>query len=269
MGGLPRYFLVSLAVPSWTLVSAVDQLYRGMRRLAKRFKVALVGGDTSSSRRGLFLNVAVVGEIEPSALVRRSGARIGDRIFVTGNLGDSRAGLEILKRQASHRTSQTKKGTGQRHVAQNARHGVLVRQHLYPMPRLKEGRLIASKSLATAMMDLSDGLASDLRRLCESSRVGAVVDLASLPVSSSLVRYTAMRGKESSEYALTGGEDFELLFTASPVQSRQLTQLQQKGRLKVTQIGQIRPRREGITLVTHEGRVRALKAAGHEHFRTE
>jgi len=276
MGGLARYFLVSLALPSWTSVSAVDQLYRGMHRLAKRFEVALIGGDTSSSLRGLFLNLVVAGEIEPSRLVRRSGARIGDHIFVTGTLGDSRAGLEILKLHASRHTSQVKKNRegkratwNTRRATQNVQHAALVQRHLYPAPRLTEGRLIASKGLATAMMDLSDGLASDLHRLCESSRVGAVIDLASLPVSSPLFRYAKMKGKEPSEYALAGGEDFELLFTVSSTRSKRLIQLRQRGRMKVTQIGQIRPRREGIMLITKEGRRRALKEEGYEHFRTE
>lgn len=281
MGGLPCYFLVSLAVPPWTSVSSVDQLYRGMRRLAKRFEVALIGGDTSSSRQGLFLNLVVAGEIEPSRLVRRAGARIGDQIFVTGSLGDSRAGLEILKSQAAGRKSQV---AGHKlHVARcklhvktkrpdkratwNVELAALVNRHLYPMPRLREGRLIASMGLATAMIDLSDGLASDLRRLCEASRVGAVIDLGSLPVSSSLSRYAKMRRREPSEYAIAGGEDFELLFTVSSSQSKRLIQLQRRGQMKVTQIGQIRPGREGIMLITKGERMRALKAEGYEHFR--
>lgn len=267
MGGLPRYFLVSLAVPPWTSVSSVDQLYRGMRRLAKRFEVALIGGDTSSSRRGFFLNLVVAGEIEPSRLVRRAGARIGDQIFVTGSVGDSRAGLEILKSQAKGRKLHVARR--KKPATWSVQRATLVRHHLYPMPRLREGRLIASRGLATAMIDLSDGLASDLRRLCEASRVGAVIDLGLLPVSSSLSRYAKMRGREPSEYALAGGEDFELLFTVSSSGSKRLIQLQQRGQMKATRIGQIRPGREGIMLITKEGRMRALKEEGYEHFRTE
>jgi thiamine-monophosphate kinase len=256
MGGLARYFLVSLALPSSAPVSAVDQIYRGMRRLAKKFDVALIGGDTSASRRGIFLNLAVVGEVENSKLVRRTGARIGDRIFVTGSLGDSKMGFEILKSQAAKRSPR------------NAQHAALIQRHLYPMPRLSEGQLIASKGLATAMMDLSDGLASDLRRLCESSRVGAVIDLASLPVSSSLARYAHLRRKDPLEYALAGGEDFELLFTVPSARAKKLLQLQQRGQIRVTQIGQILPGREGLMIMTKEGRMKTLRAKGYEHFRT-
>ena len=283
MGGLPRYFLVSLAAPPWTSVSSVDQLYRGMRRLAKRFEVALIGGDTSSSRHGLFLNLVVAGEIEPSKLVRRAGARIGDQIFVTGTLGDSRAGLEILKSHASRYKSQVTRRRSQVKTKRagklaawdvgratwNVQLATLINRHLYPMPRLREGRLLASNGLASAMMDLSDGLASDLRRLCEASRIGAVINLGSLPISSPLSRYAKMKGREPSEYALTGGEDFELLFTVSPSRSKRLIQLQQRGGLKVTQIGLIRPRREGIAVITREGRERTLKTEGYEHFRSE
>jgi len=177
--------------------------------------------------------------------------------------------LEILKLHASsHHKSQVKKNGAGKRAASNLQLETLINRHLYPMPRLREGQLIASKGLATAMMDLSDGLASDLRRLCESSQVGAVINLSSLPVSSSLSRYAKMRGREPSEYALIGGEDFELLFTVSSSRSNRLIKLQQKGQLKVTQIGQIRPRREGIRLITKGGRLKTLKAEGYEHFRT-
>jgi thiamine-monophosphate kinase len=271
MGGVARFFLVSLAVPSSTPVSAVDNIYRGMRRLAKRFDVVLIGGDTSSSAHGIFLNLTVAGEIEPSRLVRRSGARTGDWIFVTGNLGASRAGLEILRSQAkgsklraAGRRSQAKT---KKLAAWNLQLETLIHHHLYPTPRLKEGRLIASKGLATAMMDLSDGLASDLHRLCESSRVGALIDLASLPVSSPLETYALRREKSPSEYALAGGEDFELLFTVPPASFNRLAQLRKRERIKITQIGQIRPRHEGIRLLTKDRGTMVLKAKGYEHFR--
>jgi thiamine-monophosphate kinase len=273
MGGLARYFLVSLAMPSTIPVSAVDEIYRGMRCLAKKYDVELIGGDTSSSLKKIFLNIMAVGEIEPARLVRRTGARAGDRIFVTGSLGNSRAGLEILKSQTSRHKSQVKKSGkpaawNLQLAAHDARHAALVRHHLYPMPRLREGRLIASKGLATAMMDLSDGLSSDLYRLCESSRVGAIINLASLPVSSSLASYAKSRGKTPSEYALGGGEDFELLFTATSAQARRLARFQQKGLLNAAEIGQIRPRHEGIMVTTAEGKTKPLKAKGYEHFRS-
>ena len=274
MGGSARFFLVSLAVPSSTPVQAVDRIYGGMRRLAKRFDVALIGGDTSSSTHGIFLNLMVVGEIEPSRLVRRSGARVGDRIFVTGSLGSSRAGLEILRSQAKwhklqvtgHRPHVKTKITGKL-ATLDVQRATLVKHHLYPTPRLREGGLIAARGFATAMMDLSDGLASDLHRICESSRVGALIDLASLPVSSSLEKYARQRQKLPSEYALAGGEDFELLFTVPPAWSKKLVQLQKRERIKITQIGQIRPRHEKILLVAPDGKTTTLTAKGYEHFR--
>jgi thiamine-monophosphate kinase len=158
------------------------------------------------------------------------------------------------------------KKTEQERAARNVQHAALVQHHFYPVPRLSEGRLIASKGLATVMMDLSDGLASDLHRLCESSRVGAVIDLASLPVSSSLVRYATLRGKDPSEYALAGGEDFELLFTVPPTRSKRLIQLQQKDKS-----GDSNPADPAQTRRTHDrdGRRKdeRLEDEGYEHFR--
>jgi len=269
MGGLPRYFLVSLAIPSRTPVSSVDQLYRGMQGLAKQFKVALIGGDTSSSPQGFFLNLVVAGETEPSRLVRRAGARVGDQIFVTGTLGDSRAGLEILKSQAAGRKMQTNTKMAGKRSARSRPLIMLIRRHLYPMPRVREGRLLATKGVASAMMDLSDGLASDLRRLCEASRVGALIDTALLPISPSLSRYAGLKARGPSEYALKGGEDFELLFTVSPSRIARLIELQQGGQMKATRIGVIRPQREGISLIAQNGKKKKLNAQGYEHFRSK
>jgi len=267
MGGRPRYFLVSLAIPSRASVSFVDQLYQGMQGLAKQFKVALIGGDTSSSPRDLFLNLVVAGEIEPSKLVRRAGARIGDRIFVTGTLGDSRAGLEILKSQGASSKMQTNSKRAVKRGARSLPFAALIHRHLYPMPRLREGRLLATEGLASAMLDLSDGLASDLRRLCEASRVGALIDPAFLPISPSLTRYAGFKERKSSDYALKGGEDFELLFTVPPSRIARLIQLQQREHLKVTQIGVIRPRREGVSMLARNGEKKKLNLVGYEHFR--
>jgi thiamine-monophosphate kinase len=276
MGGLPLYFLVSLALPPWTSVSSADQLYRGMLGLARRFKVALIGGDVSSSRQGLFLNLVVAGEIEPSRLVRRAGARVGDQIFVTGTLGDSRAGLEILKSQekgnklhVARRRSQVKTKRAGKPARWNVQLATLINRHLYPMPRLREGRLLATKGLASAMMDLSDGLAGDLRHLCEASCVGALINLDSLPISPSLSHYAGLKARRPSGYALKGGEDFELLFTVSPKRTGQLVQLQRSGQIQVTRIGVIRPRREGISLITQDGKEKKLNVRGYEHFCTE
>ncbi|HLB94760.1 MAG TPA: AIR synthase-related protein, partial [Nitrospiria bacterium] len=189
----------------------------------------------------------LIGEVEPKRALTRSGARLGDRIFVTGPLGDANAGLEILKRQKPHRSP-------------------LVRRHLYPIPRVKEGRLIATRRLATAMVDLSDGLGSDLRHLCEASGVGARIDLARIPLSAALSAYAKRMGRDPCRYALEGGEDFELLFTVRPSRVHELLRLQSSGRLPAFSIGEITSKRHGITIVGHDRRERKMTARGYEHF---
>jgi thiamine-monophosphate kinase len=248
MGGIPKYVMVAIALPTRTPMRSLDLLYQGMMRLARRYGVRLIGGDTSASFHGIMVALSVIGEAEQGQAITRSGARPGDRIFVTGSLGNSKAGLEILKRR-------------------KARFPYLVRRHLYPLPRVKEGRLLATRRLATAMLDLSDGLASDLRHLCEASRVGARIDRSKIPLSPPLVEYAREKGNDPFHYALTGGEDFELLFTVRPSRIRALEHLQSQRRLTVFPIGEITTQRHGITIVEQDRRERRLTEQGYEHFR--
>ena len=247
MGGIPRYAAVAMALPGRTRMKSVDLFYEGLMGLAKKYHVRLIGGDTSASPHGVMVALFLIGEVEPGHALTRSGARLGDRIFVTGPLGDANAGLEILKRRKPHRSP-------------------LVRRHLYPIPRVKEGRLIATRRLATAMVDLSDGLGSDLRHLCEASGVGARIDLARIPLSAALSAYAKRMGRDPCRYALEGGEDFELLFTVRPSRVHELLRLQSSGRLPAFSIGEITSKRHGITIVGHDRRERKMTARGYEHF---
>jgi thiamine-monophosphate kinase len=253
MGGTPRYALAAVALPRNSSMKSVDGLYSGMMSLARRHAVRLIGGDTSASPGGVTVAVVLIGEVEPGRAIRRDGSRPGDRIFVTGPLGDSRAGLEILK-------------TATRATA--GRHRSLVQKHLYPRPRIREGRLLSRRRLAAAMIDLSDGLASDIRRLCEASGVGARIDLSSVPVSAPLARYARSRKRDPRRYALEGGEDFELLFTVRPARLAELRRLQDSGTLRAYPIGEITPRSRGITVAGGRGGERPMRAGGYEHFVT-
>lgn len=179
MGGTPRYCLVSLALADWVTPAYVRDFYKGMRLLADSHGVGIVGGDITQSRQ-FCCDIVVLGSVAKGKALRRSGARPGDRICVTGQLGGAELGLETEKGKAWKR-------------------------HLRPEPRVKEGALLRDQLHATACMDLSDGLALDLHRLCVASGVAADLDW----------RLPLFPGA-SLRHAVLGGEDYELLFTVSP-----------------------------------------------------
>jgi len=257
MGGRPMAYLVGLAVPGRMPVTSVDEIYRGMNFLAGRHKLSLIGGDVSASPHGMMITVMVIGDTGRNRAVLRSGARAGDRIYVTGTLGDSRAGLEVLKRRY------TKK---YRPVPTEERY--LIRRHLVPVPRTEFGRLLGRRGWATAMIDLSDGLATDLRHLCEASGVGARLIPEDLPVSRALRMYAHRRGRTAVEYALRGGEDFELLFTVAGRNGDSVQGAARREGLILTRIGEIVPKGRGITLLRKGDREIPLAVRGYEHFRS-
>lgn len=198
MGGQPRCFLLSLALPRSHTGAWFSRFLAGLRRASRKFACPLAGGDTTR-RREILLSVTVVGEIRPARALLRSGARDGDFIYVSGRLGEAALGLQLLR------------NSRQRSAARNP----LLKKHLCPEPRLALGQWLAEKRLATAMIDISDGLSSDLARLCAASRVGAVLDSDHFPVprvAASLRR----RVGDPLQAALHGGDDYELLFTARP-----------------------------------------------------
>ena len=255
MGALPRAFLVGIAVPGSLTTRAMDQIYSGMLSLARKHRVSLIGGDLSASQKGLFISVTVLGETVSGCAVTRAGARIGDRIYVTGTLGDSRAGLEILEQKGSRKRS---KGSGPE--------SRLIRRHCSPSPRIEMGQGLVRKKWATSMIDLSDGLASDLRHLCRASRVGANLEVARLPLSSALRAYAHRTGRSASEYALRGGEDFELLFTVRKDRIAAFAVAVKRNKWPVTSIGRIVSAVDRITLTGVNGEESTLKLRGYEHF---
>ncbi|MBW2735103.1 MAG: thiamine-phosphate kinase [Deltaproteobacteria bacterium] len=192
MGGAPHSAYVGLAVPGSLEVSSVEALVDGMRCCARHYGVDILGGDTVAAEQ-LTLAVTLVGEVEEGCAIRRDGARPGDEIFVTGYLGDSAAGLHELE------------------GGQTSTFSDLVQRHQRPEPRVAWGRVIATSGLAHAMLDLSDGLSSDLPRICQASNVGAVVDVSALPMSVDLRSFCREKKLAPDAMALHGGEDYELL----------------------------------------------------------
>jgi len=255
MGGEPRYILLALAVPPTCPVSDVDDFYTGLGEMAARHGVALVGGDTCASPDRIVVTVALVGRVEGSPL-RRSGARPGDAIVVTGSLGAAAAGLALLERGPLEPPAD---------VPAEVIDAVL-RAHRVPTPRVAEGRLIRASGLATAMIDLSDGLATDLGHIAAESGVGAEDRLATLPIGEATRRVAWALGEEPTAWAVSGGEDYELLFTTRPGETASLVaRLTRETGTPASVIGEIRPASEGVRFVDGAGRPIPVRP-GFDHF---
>lgn len=250
MGGIPRYALVSLGIPSHFDSGKIEQYYRGFLALARESRVFLVGGDTNAAK-SLIVSVCVLGHA-PGAPIRRSGARAGDDIYITGTLGDSALGLHYLKGRRKLRT------TKPRALAQ------LLARHHRPMPRLRIGALLGKNGMATAMIDVSDGLIQDLGHVCRDSGIGAVVWRDRLPLSEA---YRALAGHDELSFALAGGEDYELLFCARPRARQQIARLARTARVPVNLIGRCVPARDGIHLLDSTGKAISVSFQGHDHFK--
>ena len=245
MGGVPKYALVSLALPEHTEVEDVADLYKGMLELAQQFEVAIVGGDTSRAPV-VSITVSVFGAAKASGeILTRSNAKPGDKVAVTGYLGAAAAGLKMLTNQLQFDGEVT---------------ACLRGAFLRPLPRIVEGQLLVEYGVKTAI-DISDGLISDLKHICEESQVSARVEIDRVPVHPMV---KANFGDESLELALSGGEDFELLFTAS---TEVIDRVGATAACSVTVIGEIGATRAGeVSLVDINGTPFDLRKSGWEHF---
>ncbi|MDD5189636.1 MAG: thiamine-phosphate kinase [Dehalococcoidales bacterium] len=246
MGGIPLYALISLGLPPETKVESITRLYAGMNKIARKFGVMLVGGDTVSSPF-IFISVMVIGSAanKDGKTLSRSSAKPGDKVAVTGTIGASAGGLKMLLENLkfSRKDATT-----------------LRKAHLTPHPRVKEG-LILVKNGVKCGMDISDGLVGDLTHICEMSRVGAKINIATVPLSPSL---KTCFGEKALEMAISGGEDYELLFTAPQAV---IEQAQKRMKCQVTIIGEITAVNSGkVLLMDHHGKKQNLKQTGWDHF---
>ena len=262
MGGTPQHLLVALAIPRTGTRRHVHQLYRGMMTACRPHHVGLIGGDTSASSGGWFLSVTLVGMVPPRKALFRSGARIGDLLYVTGTVGDALAGLMLLNEPPPRAKRHP------RTAALSAKHRqFLIGRHLHPTARLAEGQWLSAHRFATSAIDISDGLSGDLRHICEESHVGVDLDLGALPLSPACRAYATSRKLDPVALALTGGEDYELLFTLSPRHRAQVERAAKLHRFRITGIGTIRPSRNGIQAIGPDGARRQLPNTSYEHFR--
>jgi thiamine-monophosphate kinase len=242
MGGIPRYALVALSLPDDSEVEDVAALYSGMLKLAKQYGVTIVGGDISRAPL-VAIAITILGSSPTQKILTRSSAQAGDIVAVTGQLGAAAAGLEVLK--------------GQRRLDPEA-DTRLKNAFLHPTPRIAEGLLLVEQRVKTAI-DISDGLVADLNQICKASQVGARLEVERVPVEPAVKTAFSER---ALELALSGGEDYELLFTAS---AEIVDKVKKAASCPVTAIGEITAGK-GVTLVDKEGNPFKLAKAGWEHF---
>lgn len=251
MGGEPRFALLALAIAPACGLSDVDELYAGLGEVGARYGVMLIGGDTCASPDRLVITITLVGRVDGPALTRR-GACPGDAILVTGRLGASAAGLAALERRPLAAPAEALAS--------------VYFAHRRPTPRVAEGQLIRALGSATAMIDLSDGLTTDLGHIAAESGVGAVVRLTALPVDEATRAVALVLGADPRTWALSGGEDYELLFTAARDAATGLAaRVTAETGTPVSVIGEVRPAAEGVRFLDDAGQPVAVKH-GFDHF---
>lgn len=259
MGGRAEYALLSLGLPKSQFAELHwQEFFDGYFALAKKHGVTLIGGDTSASPDKVVIDSIVLGSCASGKAIRRSGAQVGDAIYVTGSLGAAAAGLALL--QCGARLGET------------ADEGIneALRAHLMPEPRANFGAALGPLGLAHAMLDVSDGLAQDLMHICEESSVDAIVDFAAVPLAACATAL-ASSAEVAFSWALSGGEDYELLFTAAPQAEAELQRCAAECALTVTHIGEIIARAfapaQPRLFLRREERVDLLAVTGYDHFR--
>ena len=249
MGGIPKYFLISLGLPKDLPFSFISSFYRGLKGRARRYQVDLIGGDTSLSPK-IVINICLLGEGTLQGLVFRKGVKVGDDLFVSGTLGDAALGLKILEQREKRESPKE-----------------LVKRHLNPSPRLTLGQTIARHRYANAMIDVSDGLLIDTSHLLEESGVGARIWEDRIPLSRAYRKWMNTYLKDPYSLALNGGEDYELLFTASPKLRKKILSLAITSRVPITRIGEILPKENGLCLVRKNGKEISPSSLGFDHFK--
>ncbi len=246
MGGISRWALLSLAIPSDLPLEFLDEFMRGFLALASEHDVALIGGDTCSSRAGLTVSVTAMGEQYPDRIVRRSGALPDDDIWVTGTLGDAALALKLLENG-------------------EAVSNELLSRLLDPPPRISAALALAETGLATAMIDVSDGLLADFGHVAEQSAVGCCINLDDIPLSPAFRNHAAQHSVIPHQMVLSGGEDYELCFTAHRSNRGKIADSMKKCGNAVTRIG-IVTSFSGVTVVNRDGSTYSSQHDGFNHF---
>jgi thiamine-monophosphate kinase len=262
MGATPRYFLLTLAIPASRTGAWLDEFLNGMARAARSLKIVLAGGDTTKGSV-VSISITVVGELGRGLAVARSGARPGDIIYVSGTLGRAQLGLELLLHRKI--TASGLRGGRARHSDRALQR--LLQPHLYPKIQLALGTWLAKRRMASAMMDISDGLSTDLGRLCAASGVGAQIFPDLVPRVAVPAKFSKLAGGlklDPLKMALHGGEDYELLFTVSPRNVKNLRAAPGYSQLKA--IGEVTSGKS-LVLIDKDGTKQRLEPRGWDPFR--
>lgn len=252
MGGIPEQAMVSLGLRPDQTVDFVDELYAGLRECSQRFKVNIIGGDTVSSPKAMVINLAILGQVEESLCLYRKGAQPGDVLLVTGDLGGSAAGLDTLLSP---------------YIASPELIAWARERHFRPVPRVAEIRAALPVGGITAADDISDGLAAEILAISQASKVGIILEAEAIPIAPPTRELATIYEKKPLDYALYGGEDFELLLTCRKERVDAVrSAITSVCGTPVTPIGTVVPEEEGITIIV-DGKRLPLKPGGYNHFR--
>jgi thiamine-monophosphate kinase len=252
MGGQPEEIYISIGLPDDIQVQWLEKFYRSMNELATRFDTRLMGGDTTSSRE-IIINILVMGIIPRANIKYRRGARPGDIICVNDYLGDSPGGLKILLEDLE--------------IDEPGKQ--LIQAHNHPEPQIEEGQFLSSKSAVHSMLDVSDGIGSDIKHIIERSAVGARIEVEKIPVSEELKKTGQKYGWDILDLAINGGEDYCLLFTVASAEFKNLKSAYvKKFDSEITEIGKIQSEKYGLRYFK-DGKQLGLEGGGFDHFKKQ
>lgn len=249
MGGIPREAVISMAIPERVDLAVLDGVYDGMKSMAKEFAVNLLGGDTTSSPKHLVINIALVGEAKEDEILYRSGAKVGDVIFITGPVGSSAAGLDLILKGREMEGWQD-----------------LITAHHDPHPHVKAGRIIAGMRVANSLIDVSDGVAADLGHICAESKLGAILEERLIPTTAKFRDYCRRFREDSNRLSLHAGEDYVLLGTVAPESADDLRAALESGGCEFYQIGHT-VAEPGLKLRTGADSLETMGINGWNHFK--
>ena len=259
MNAIPKQITVSIAISNRYSVESLEEFYKGIHQACKTYQVDLIGGDTTSSPKGLYISVTAIGQGEKDKLTYRTGAKVGDILCITGNLGAAYLGLQLLEREKQVFLANPNM------QPQLKEHDYLVGRLLKPEARKDMIQLFAkNKLIPTSMIDVSDGLASELFHLCTQSKVGAFIEESGVPIHPDAQMQAINFNMDPITCALSGGEDYELLFTIDPKDIEKVKYLPD-----IYIMGDIVEQKDGIKLHTKGGNIHDIKAQGWNHFQAE
>ncbi len=253
MGGRPLYALISLGLKGEMLVKDVEEMYRGFLAELNPFNASIIGGNLTGSGNGMFIDITLIGEVEQGKILRRSGAKPGDAILVSGYPGQAAAGLQLLLHGPGE-----PKATGH----------PLIKTYNTPSHRAQLGAAIAETGFATAMIDTSDGFVGDLGHICEESGVGSDLFEDRIPVNEDLLDAARILGRNPHDFFLGESDDYELIITCRPEHVGVIRSVADERAVPLTEIGRITERTQGVVLLLPDGERRPLKAVSWDHFRS-